>query len=85
MTPTPADRVDACNRETVAEHRQAAARLLARGIVPDDVPVLGEHAHLGDRKNKSLFELCGCGVGGAGDVGDLTDVYLGAALLGLTP
>src|SRR5882757_4289979 len=33
-------------RELIAEHRKTAARLLARGLVLDDVPVLREHAVL---------------------------------------
>ena len=34
------------SRKGIAEHRQAAARLLPRGLVLDDVPVLREHAIL---------------------------------------
>ena len=34
------------SRRFVAEHRQPAARLLARGLVLNDVPVLREHAIL---------------------------------------
>jgi hypothetical protein len=34
------------SRELVAEHRQAALRLLPRRLVLDDVPVLREHAVL---------------------------------------
>src|SRR5882757_7104028 len=33
-------------RELIAEHRKTAARLLARGLVLDDVPVLREHVPL---------------------------------------
>ncbi|HWY84371.1 MAG TPA: hypothetical protein VNY10_20990 [Roseiarcus sp.] len=42
MTP----RVMGSGRETIAEHREAAPRLLARGLVLDDVPVLGQLAVL---------------------------------------
>ena len=34
------------SREFIAEHRQTAQRLLPRGLVLDDVPVLREHSIL---------------------------------------
>ena len=38
--------ISGSSREFIAEHRQTAARLLPRGLVLDDVPVLREHSIL---------------------------------------